>query len=54
MLYKLVSTADTGYFYVGKKSVLKASQKLNLIKFDPYINQRVLFTEQKLKGGKGK
>jgi len=52
MLFKLVSTADTGYFYIGKKSVEKAAIKLNLMKFDPYINRRVMFTEQKLKGGK--
>jgi len=52
MLFKLVSTADTGYFYVGKKSVESAGKKLNLMKFDPYLNKRVLFTEQKLKSGR--
>lgn len=49
MLLKLLSTADTGYFYVAQKSVKQASQKLQLIKYDPLINMRVLFTEVKLK-----
>ena len=49
MLYKLISSADTGFFYVGKKSVLNAAQKIQAMKFDPYINRMVLFTETKLK-----
>jgi large subunit ribosomal protein L33 len=52
MLFKLVSTADTGYFYVGKKSVQQAANKLNLMKYDPFINKHVVFVEQKLKGSK--
>ncbi len=52
MLFKLVSSADTGFFYVGKKSTQKAGQKLTLMKFDPYVNRHVMFVEQKLKGGK--
>ena len=49
MLFKLLSTAETGFFYVGKKSVDRAGQKLQLMKFDPIINQHVLFVETKLK-----
>lgn len=49
MLFKLLSTAETGFFYVGKKSVDKASQKLQLMKFDPFVNRHVLFVETKLK-----
>lgn len=49
MLFKLLSTADTGFFYVGKKSVDRAGQKLSLMKFDPIINKHVLFLETKLK-----
>jgi large subunit ribosomal protein L33 len=52
MLYKLLSTADTGFFYVGKKSVERAGQKISLMKFDPLINRHVLFVETKLKSGK--
>jgi len=49
MLYKLISSAETGFFYVGKKSVLNAAQKIQVMKFDPIINRMVLFTETKLK-----
>jgi large subunit ribosomal protein L33 len=49
MLFKLLSTAETGFFYVGKKSVDRAGQKLSLMKFDPIINRQVLFIETKLK-----
>jgi large subunit ribosomal protein L33 len=52
MLFKLISTAETGYFYVGKKSVELAGQKLQLMKFDPLINRHVLFLESKLKAKK--
>lgn len=52
MLFKLVSTAETGFFYVGKKSVEKAGQKLALMKYDPIINRQVLFLEAKLKSKK--
>ncbi len=49
MLFKLLSSAETGFFYVGKKSVDRAAQKISLMKFDPLINQHVLFVETKLK-----
>ena len=49
MLYKLVSTAGTGYFYVGEKSAKLATRKLALRKYDPMVNRHVLFLEQKLK-----
>ena len=49
MLYKLVSSAGTGYFYVGEKSVKQASRKLWVRKYDPFVNRHVMFIEQKLK-----
>jgi len=49
MLYKLVSSAGTGFFYVGEKSTKQATRKLQLRKYDPLINQYCLFLEQKLK-----
>lgn len=49
MLFKLVSSANTGFFYVSKKSVDLASSKLQLMKFDPIVNRHVLFIETKLK-----
>jgi large subunit ribosomal protein L33 len=52
MLFKLLSTAETGFFYVGKKSVERAAQKISLMKFDPMVNRHVLFNEVKLKSKK--
>lgn len=49
MLYKMLSTAGTGFFFVGEKSTKFATRKLTLRKYDPLINRYVLFTEQKLK-----
>ena len=49
MLYKLLSTAETGFFYVGKKSIDLAGQKLQFMKFDPIVNRHVMFIETKLK-----
>ena len=39
MLFKLVSTAGTGFFYVGEKSSKQATRKLQLLKYDPYVNR---------------
>jgi large subunit ribosomal protein L33 len=52
MLFKLVSTAETGFFYVGKKSLEKAGQKFSFMKFDPIVNRHVLFVESKLRSKK--
>lgn len=49
MLYKMVSSAGTGFFYVGEKNVKQAARKLQLRKYDPLVNQYVLFLEHKLK-----
>lgn len=45
MLYKLVSTAGTGFFYVGEKNSKNAARKLQLRKFDPVVNRHVMFVE---------
>lgn len=49
MLYKLVSSAGTGFTYVGEKNTKHATRKLMLRKYDPLVNMYVLFLEQKLK-----
>ena len=49
MLFKMISTAGTGFFYVGEKNVKHATRKLALRKYDPMVDRYVLFTEQKLK-----
>ena len=39
MLFKMVSTAGTGFFYVGEKSTRQATRKMQLLKFDPIVNR---------------
>ena len=46
---KLVSTADTGYFYVTKKNSRTMTEKLNLKKYDPIAKKHVEFKEAKIK-----
>lgn len=46
---KLVSTADTGYFYVTKKNPRNTTEKLSLRKYDPRARKHVLFKESKMK-----
>jgi large subunit ribosomal protein L33 len=46
---KLVSTADTGYFYVTKKNPRTKPEKLELKKYDPRARKHVLFREAKIK-----
>lgn len=49
VLIKLVSSADTGYFYVAKKNPKKTTNKLQFRKYDPKARQHVLFKESKMK-----
>lgn len=49
VLIKLVSTADTGYFYVTKKNTRTATGKLELRKYDPVARKHVAFREAKIK-----
>jgi len=46
---KLLSTAGTGFFYTTRKNVSNTQHKLQLVKFDPIVRQRVLFREHKIK-----
>ncbi len=46
---KLVSTADTGYFYVTKKNPRNQTEKLQQRKYDPKVRKHVLFKESKMK-----
>lgn len=48
-LIKMVSTADTGYFYVAKKNPRTMTEKLELRKFDPVARKHVVFKESKMK-----
>jgi large subunit ribosomal protein L33 len=46
---KLVSTADTGFFYTTTKNKRTSPEKLELMKFDPKARKHVLFKEAKIK-----
>lgn len=46
---KLISTADTGYFYVTKKNSRTMTEKLTLKKYDPVVKKHVDFKEAKIK-----
>jgi large subunit ribosomal protein L33 len=46
---RLVSTADTGYFYVTKKNPRNSTEKLQVRKYDPVVRKHVLFKEAKIK-----
>ena len=48
-LIKMVSTADTGYFYVAKKNPRTMTEKLQLRKYDPVARKHVLFKESKMR-----
>lgn len=49
ILVKMVSTADTGYFYVKKRNPKRYPEKLALKKYDPVARKHVEFKEVKLK-----
>ena len=46
---KLVSTANTGYFYVTKKNPRNLTEKMEKRKYDPKVRKHVLFRESKMK-----
>ena len=49
VLIKLVSSADTGFYYVTKKNPRTKTGTLELKKFDPIARKHVLFKEAKIK-----
>jgi large subunit ribosomal protein L33 len=46
---KLVSTADTGFFYVTKKNPRNQTEKFTFRKYDPVVRKHVEFKEAKIK-----
>jgi large subunit ribosomal protein L33 len=46
---KLVSTADTGFFYVTKKNPRNTTEKMTFRKYDPVVRKHVDFKEAKIK-----
>ena len=49
IMIKLVSSADTGYYYVTKKNPRTSTEKLELKKYDPVARKHVVFKESKIK-----
>ena len=52
MVIKMLSTAGTGFSYRTTKNPINTPHKLELRKYDPVVNQHVLFTEKKMPSGK--
>ena len=46
---KLVSSADTGFFYVTKKNPRTQTEKMTMKKYDPVVRKHVEFREAKIK-----
>lgn len=46
---KLLSTAETGFFYVTTKNARTSKNRLVLRKYDPVIRRHVDFRETKIK-----
>jgi large subunit ribosomal protein L33 len=46
---KMLSTADTGYFYVTKKNARTKTDKFTFKKYDPVARKHVEFKETKIK-----
>ncbi len=46
---KLVSSADTGFYYVTKKNSRTQTDKLVMKKYDPIAKKHVEFRESKIK-----
>ncbi|MBR2141423.1 MAG: 50S ribosomal protein L33 [Rickettsiales bacterium] len=48
ILFKLVSTAGTGYYYTARRNPKKRPNKMEFLKYDPVVKKHVLFKEAKL------
>ncbi len=46
---KLLSTAETGFFYVTKKNPRNITEKMTFRKYDPVVRNHVEFKEAKIK-----
>jgi large subunit ribosomal protein L33 len=46
---KLVSSADTGFYYTAKKNSRTMTEKLTKRKYDPVVKKHVEFREAKIK-----
>jgi large subunit ribosomal protein L33 len=51
---KLVSTADTGHFYVHSKNPRTKTEKMKTKAYDPVVRKHVEYKEEKMDSGKKK
>jgi large subunit ribosomal protein L33 len=49
ILIKMVSSADTGFYYVTRKNPRTKTEKMELRKYDPVVRKHVVFKESKMK-----
>ena len=49
ILIRLVSSAETGYFYVTKKNARTMTEKMVVKKYDPVKREHVEYKEGKIK-----
>ena len=49
IVIKMVSSADTGFYYTTKKNPRTKTEKLELRKYDPIARKHVVFKEGKIK-----
>jgi large subunit ribosomal protein L33 len=48
ILFKLVSSAGTGFFYLARRNPKQKQEKMLFSKYDPIVRKHVDFKEQKL------
>ena len=48
ILFKMVSTAKTGYFYLARRNPKQKTEKMIFNKYDPVVRKHVEFREHKL------
>lgn len=48
ILFKMVSTAGTGYFYLARRNPKQKTEKMVFTKYDPVVRKHVDFKEHKL------
>ena len=49
ILIKMISTADTGFYYVTRKNPRNSTEKMEMRKYDPVVRKHVKFREAKIK-----
>lgn len=48
IVFKLVSTAGTGFYYTARRNPKKRPEKMEFSKYDPVVKKHVIFKEAKL------